>query len=366
MIGLCGVAGLIASYALMGVANAQTLTADPVNTFPIKQSAEAFVNKPTRVSVSFLVYFGGQDDKYLPVSESLAALLSSDPVVQSSAGMRVAVVRTICTPTEVIVRTPDGYAKATGGRVDTQVDVIPTSARGDTTKWVILSFPVLDVVFQRYSPQLTVDKAVVQIDVQTWASEAAKQKAQLDAEKREQERREQEEAASREAEAKARQAAEREEKERQAKDAAVWEERKRVGTPILAMLLFVLIILYSKRKWWWPELEVEIGRGQFTQVSGGLPGNYGEEVEVGTILATAWAKSLYGRRCRIKVETYASDVSSDQTKPRFSPLNSGNEYRVDVFVSTAATIRSGRYLATLPSGAVRVKVTDEHSISSVS
>jgi len=336
------------------VAGQSRTTADPVNDFPISLDAEAFVNRPVRVSAHFLIYFGAGGDKYLPVSNELATILSADPVARSPATMRVRTVRTTCTPTEVVVPTVDGFATATGAMVETEVEVTPLVARGPTTRRVTLSFPLLDTIFGRLSRQLAVAKAEVHIDVRVWASERTKENARLEAERREQEQRQQEEAARREGEIKAEQDVMQEQREQDARDRVLWQERKRIATPIAFALLVVIVGVFLKRHWIWPDLWVELGRGQFKHLRSALPGQPGQIAEAGTILFTAWARSPLGRRHRIKVETFAPEA-----------ITAYRTVKPDVFVSTAKSIYLGHYLAELPNGVVHIKVKNQDSISIV-
>jgi len=321
--------------------------------------AEAFLDHPITVTVTFKIFFPKDKKRYVPVSPALAQVLSSPPTVYAKPELRVRVIRTECVPKDVIAAVGGEVVGGKGGLIDCEIEIAPVRSfkKGDYD--FILAFETIDTTFNMLNSTETLPKAVAHIQVEVWPSLAAKQEALRAAEaerKRKEEmaaqvRREQQEAEARarkqkeEADTQARR--QREEAEAQARhDARIAMMKK--AAPFLGIGLFLATVVWLKRKWFWPDFKAYIPVGTNMQFESALPGRSG--LETGTILHTAWAKARHGRRSRIKVETFIADSLSGRTLGK-----------LDLLISVGMSVRPGVYLAILPGSFVRVHVSKDAS-----
>lgn len=310
--------------ALLHVSNAagtaQTLYKSP---FPVTQTAEAFSGQPTRVNVRFQFYFPVDNERYLPVSQDLAARLSTWPAVTAEPGLRVRVVTTVCEPVSLQVPVAQGTATVTGGEIASQFEITPDSSVIQGAHEITLNYRAIDLISAYVRARAAVP-AEVRITVDVWPSHSAKlEAARLAEEKRLRE---------------------------EALEAHAWYEArvrliKRL-LPFLAVALLIGALLYWNRKWIWPDVSLKLTAGGYEQRRRALPMMDGEKkAEPGTILQTVWATNRRGRLQRIKVETFVSEEKSQ------------NFAQLDLLVSVGKSVRPGIYLAKAPNGVARIIVT---------
>ena len=313
------------------------------NQFPVSVRTEAFNDHPINVKVVFKIFLPKDNKRYIPVSPTLAQFMSSSPDVYAKPDLRVRVIRTECIPEDVTATVGGNEVMGKGGVIDCEIEIAPLRSVRRGVYDVILSFGMIDKTFDMLSSTVSLPKAVVHIQVETWPSPAAKQEALLAAEaerKRKEEMAAQARHQKEEAEAQARR--QKEEAEAQARHEARIRMLKLVS-PYLGLGLFLAIIVFLKRKWLWPDFKVRLQVGKKMQFDNVLRGRGG--MEPGMILHTAWAKAWYGTRQRIKVETFAAEG-----------LHSDSRSKLDLLVSIGTSVRPGVYLAKLPNGAIRVYV----------
>jgi hypothetical protein len=299
--------------------------------FPVTATAEAFFDKAARVTVSFQIYFPVDGQQYLPVNERVAALLSSPPAIKAGPGMRVRVLKTVCTPEILTVQMGQETGTAMGGRITSEVEITPDSYVTPGTHIVVLEYPMIDLTFRMIRARSPV-RAEAQIRVEVWASEAAKLEAMRLAE----EKRRQQEALEAQARHEARM------------------RFLRNSLPYLAVAVLIGLVVFLFRKWFWPDLEVKLAAGEHRQYPRALrPIGREKSAESGTILKTKWARHWSGRRNRIKVETFVSEGA------QLDPEHPGRKYvdKLDLLVSVGASVQPGSYLAKGPNGAVKIIVT---------
>jgi hypothetical protein len=334
-------------------------TAADANQFPVLLKAEAFLDHPITVTVTFKIFLPKDKKRYVPVSPTLAEVLSSPPIVYAKPELRVSVIRTECVPEDVIAAVGGEVVGGKGGHINCKIEIAPVRPvkKGDYD--VILAFETVDTTFNMLNSTETFPKAVAHIQVEIWPSVAAKQEAlraaeaerRLKEEMAAQARREQQEAEARarkqkeEADTQAR--LQREEAEAQARhDARI--ALMKTASPFLGMGLLLAIAVGLQRKWFWPDFKAYIPAGTKMQFDSALPARSG--LETGTILHTAWANARHGTRSRIKLETFVADNLSGRTLGK-----------LDLLISVGMSVRPGVYLAILPGGAVRVHVSKNAS-----
>jgi len=163
--------------ALLHVSNAagtaQTLYKSP---FPVTQTAEAFSGQPTRVNVRFQFYFPVDNERYLPVSQDLAARLSTWPAVTAEPGLRVRVVTTVCEPVSLQVPVAQGTATVTGGEIASQFEITPDCSVTQGAHEITLNYRAIDLISAYVRARAAVP-AEVRITVHVWPSHAAKLEA---------------------------------------------------------------------------------------------------------------------------------------------------------------------------------------------
>jgi len=162
-----------------------------------------------------------------------------------------------------------------------------------------------------------------------------------------------------------------------------------------AAFVLMLCIVILRRKWIWPKGKVTIAAGQYRQIPHLLPAR-GDALttDPGVILWTDWARSRLRRRKRIKAEMFmgAGDLedirdgddrlSSIAAARKLAPFPSAyvedidydefevltgyrrkrktklpSKKRCDVCISAGHSVRPGTYLAKLPGGSIRIRVT---------
>jgi hypothetical protein len=325
------------------------------NQFPLSLKTEAFSDHSITLKVSFKVFFPKDSKRYVPVSPTLAQFLASPPDVYAKPELRVRIIKTECIPDDVVALVDGDVVMGKGGIINCEIEIAPLQSVKRGVYDIRLAFVMIDTTFNMLDSTESFPKAVALIQVETWPSLAVKQETLLAAEtarKRKEEvaaqaRRQKEEADAlarrqkEEADALARR--QKEEAEAQARHEARIRLLK-VVSPFLGLGLFLALVVFLKRKWIWPDFKVAIPAGTNLKFDSIRRVHHG--VEAGTILQTAWAKTLYGTRQRIKVETFAADS-----------LHADARSDLDMLVSVGASVRPGAYLARLPSGGVRVNVS---------
>lgn len=292
--------------------------------FPVTQSAEAFSGQPTRVKVRFQFYFPVDNERYLPVSEELAARLSAWPTVAAEPSVRVRILTTVCEPR--LLRVPFGQdmATVTGGEIVSELEITPDYAVTQGVHTVTLDYRTIDLT-SAFIRSNSAAPAEVRITVEVWASQAAKQEAaRLVQEKR---------------------------LRQEALEAQVrYESRMRLikrALPFLAVAVLIGGLVYLNRKWIWPDLIVELAAGGYEQRRRAVPMIQGDErAEPGTILQTVWARNRTGRLQRIKVETFLSEDNAQ-----------GAGKKLDLLVSVGKSVRRGTYLAKARNCVAKIIVT---------
>lgn len=316
------------------------------NRFPISLKTEAFLDRPTTARVSFKIIFPKDDERYVPVSAELAGLLSSPPDIKANPDLRVRAVNTQCFPEDIVAVAGATMVTLKGGIVNCDIEIAPSQSVKKGVYNIVLTFPTIDAAFDMIGSVESFPKAVAQIQVEVWPSPEAKEKALRAAEE---ERRRKEEAAAqvrREQEEAAAQV-------RRQKEEAEAKERRELriellkkSSPYLGVGLFLVIVVFLKRKWLWPDFKAYTTAGSNTQFNNVVSGRDG--LEPGTILHTTWAKAWRGTRQRIKVETFVAESPSEHTHSK-----------LDLLVSVGASVRPGVYMAIVPGCAVRVSVSKD-------
>jgi|GEM_PF-4977834 len=123
-----------------------------------------------------------------------------------------------------------------------------------------------------------------------------------------------------------------------------------VGIGALGVLSAVGIVIFLQRHWLWPAVRVPVAPGQHVQVKA----PWSQKAEPGVILETLWAKNRWGRRQRIKVETFAGGDETDDYA--FFSSGSSRPMNLDVLVTAGVSVPKGTYLAVGRNGAVRIDV----------
>jgi hypothetical protein len=348
------------------------LRGDRVNGFPVMAATEVPHGERVTVTIQFKIFFPVDDNRYAPVDDRLARLISASPDVAAETGMLVRVLKMTCTPR--LLRLKEGPAIATvrGAVVECAVEVSPNESLGPGLHEVRFEFPRLDAAFRSLGGQGAGPKCEARLKVNVTVSREASKEAERHAQEqaREAERRAQEQA--QEMERRARQEAEQRSQEVARAAQARRLQLLKIAGITLSIVLLTGLPVFLCRRWIWPTVKVEVVAGGHVQRSSAVPTLTGEGAEPGTIHRTIWATDWHGRRQRIKVEFFvASDGSEEilhegpqvfaRSHRRFEPESAtgpvvSNNLLMDVLVSVAASAPPGMYLATSPNGAVRVRV----------
>lgn len=310
------------------------------NDFPVRQSAEAVRGQTQRVTVSFNVYFPIDDTRYVPVKEELAKLLSASPRIGAEPGMRVDVVRTVCTPKMLTLTEELKVVGVMGGVVLCEIDVTPDEAVEPGFHDLVLFFDHLSLAFVALGTKTPALKAEAHVRVQVWASAQAKEEAM------------------RRAEEEKRRAAEAQRRQEEIDARKRFERLARIGKWVgvgLAAAVLAVFALWLRRKWIWPDLRLKIPAGGHEQLHHAMSGLSADvHAEPGSILRTAWAQSRLGRRQRVKVEILTTETGLAESP--HGKREDKSPVAHDVLVSVGSSVRPGKYLARLAEGAVLVEV----------
>ena len=313
------------SLVSLSYARNKELNAKSVNRFPILSRTEAFLGETLRFKITFKFFYPAGAVEYYPVSEKVATLLSRVPTVEVDEGLTATVLKTVCTPTEVLVRMGQGSFQVKGGLILCEFEVVVADWMPESEPQVRLKFELIDFVAAKLGATGPESNAEVHINIKVWESAASK----------------------REAERKA--TLEKLRKEEEARLARI-EKRNQFlkwGSIVLLILLILITTLWLLRKWLWPTLRVEMDAGEYRQFPRSVRAQHAEQsIEPGTILRTIWAKSFWGERQRIKVETFIARDRSEEDYFR----------DLDVLISIGSSVPRGTYLADEPNGAVIIKV----------
>lgn len=131
----------------------------------------------------------------------------------------------------------------------------------------------------------------------------------------------------------------------------------------LPAVLLLGMIVYFRRKWLWPSVKVCLHPGECRQIRKAVRRCVADgDAEPGAIVRTLWAHSRFGRRRRIKVETFAAGEAWEivghegQAFADVAPLVRNPYERNDILVSVGRSVRPGAYLARGSNASVRIRV----------
>lgn len=334
---------------------ANDLRGNPINSFPVTKTADAFHNEKTTAGFSFKIYFPVDLDRYFPIDEALASRLSETPSVKAPEHLQINVTRTVCTPLKIHLKTRGSVITVSGGVVECEVEIIPESLLEPRSHEVRFEFAKINELFRNLEAREDAPVAEAKFSVSVWTSREAKleeeQRPEKEKRKRERDR--------------------EEEQQRQAANFRLWI-LKGVGIT-LAFVLIIGLVIFRYGKWLLPTVTVTVTPGQNVQIRRAVKARRGEEFsEPGTILGTIWARDRNGKTARIKVETFVAGDGDErkseqntriaaQTHHEFGDGGNPNmpgadNLRLDVLVSVGASVPPGTYIADCTNGSVKVKV----------
>jgi hypothetical protein len=333
----------------------QAISPDTYNEFPVEVSADGYRGETTKVELTFKILLTAGETTYVPIDDNIARILSAEPTTESTAGIAAHIASNYCSPQELAVKMGEDIGRGTGGVFQTTIDlgVGKTAALGDQV--VRIYYPLIDAAMERLSNRKGQSPAMAIINLKVWASPQARQAAiqKLEDEALKKRRAEEEQILqAQKAQEEAQRVRDAEEKRQQDLDnqkrVEMWKASFFAFLKLLPIILLVVMIFVRYAPWLWPAASVTTAAGQHEHLDRLVSARKLEGVgQPGAILQTAWARGVFGRRQRLKVETF---VSEDEDFP------SNTVRKLDLLVSVGQRVRAGTYLARMPNGAVRIRV----------
>jgi len=304
-------------------------------------NVEGFVGQPSTVTVRFFFYIPVDQQRYLPVDAELARILSAPPDVTAPPGISIRSVDSVCKPATLTIDDGTSVIGATGGIIDTTIQLVPDDSAADADHALTIQYPLVNAVFTMIGarppgrPQTT-------LSLHVWRSVAAKEAfLRAEAEQRAKERAAAEKVRRAEEERRRQQSAAAERAKREARIRLLLELR-----PYAAAVLLLALAALLYRGWLFPDLTVSLRRGGHVQQRLPRAAIPERKAEPGTITETIWARNRVWRRKRIKVETFVSDAHTGS-----------DAHAVDLLISVGTSVPPGRYVARSSKGVVKVVVT---------